>query len=123
MKRFTPLKTKDIISLVGLILIGFAWILVDQFFIKQSSHRFIAFAIVLIVLFYFQFLINKPLHIWHYANTIASILVIFVVLCSVVMHIIIKHDFNQYIIHSIMLWCMIAALPYVAGFIYKLTRK
>jgi hypothetical protein len=123
MKPFALLKTKDIISLVGLILIGFAWILVDQFFIKQSSHRFIAFAIVLIVLFYLLFFINKPLHVWHYANTFASILVIFVILCSVVMHVIIKHDFNQYVGHSLMLWCMIAALPYLAGFIYKLTRK
>ncbi|MBK8807070.1 MAG: hypothetical protein IPO21_10645 [Bacteroidales bacterium] len=70
MKYFASIKIKDILSLIGLIIIGFAWIMIDQIFLKQSNQRFIAFTGLLILLFQIQFWTNKPQKIWHYANTL-----------------------------------------------------
>jgi len=122
MKYFAPLKTKDILSLIGLIIIGFAWIMIDQIFLKQSSQRFIAFTILMILLFQIQFWINKPQKIWYYANILSLILVVFVVLSSIVMHVIIYHDFADKFKHSILIWIITGIMPYLSGMIYKLIR-
>jgi len=122
MKYFAPLKTKDILSLIGLIIIGFSWILIDQIFIKESSQRFIAFTILMILLFQIQFWINKPQKIWYYANILSLILVIFVILSSIVMHVIIYHDFSDKFKHSILIWIITGLMPYLSGMIYKLIR-
>ena len=123
MKYFTPLKIKDILSLIGLIIIGFAWIMIDQIFLKQSSQRFIAFTILLILLFQIQFWINKPQKIWYYANTLSLILVLFVILSSVLMHVVIYHDFANKIFHSILIWIITGIMPYLTGLIFMITRK
>ena len=123
MKYFTPLKIKDILSLIGLIIIGFAWIMIDQIFLKQSSQRFIAFTILLILLFQIQFWINKPQKIWYYANTLSLILVLFVILSSVLMHVVIYHDFASKIFHSILIWIITGIMPYLTGLIFMITRK
>ena len=123
MKYFTPLKIKDILSLIGLIIIGFAWIMIDQIFLKQSSQGFIAFTILLILLFQIQFWINKPQKIWYYANTLSLILVLFVILSSVLMHVVIYHDFASKIFHSILIWIITGIMPYLTGLIFMITRK
>ncbi len=123
MKYFTPLKKRDILSLIGLILIGFTWILVDQIFLKESSQRFVAFTVLLILMFQIQFWINKPQLIWNYANTLSLILVIFVALSSIAMHALINHDFADKFKHSILIWMIVGIMPYLSGMIYKITRK
>jgi hypothetical protein len=123
MKYFAPLKTKDIVSLIVFVIAGFAWIMVDQVFLTQSSHRFIAFTVIMIVLFFLQYSINKPINVWLYSNSLAAILLVFVILSSIVMHVFIMHDFAAIIGHSILLWVITAILPYLAGFIYLRTRK
>ncbi len=123
MKYFVSLKSKDVLSIIGLVIIGFTWIMIDQLFIKQSSQRFYAFVILLVFLFYIQFWINKPQNIWYYANTLAIILVIFVILSSVVMHVIIYHDFSDKIKHSILIWLITGFMPYIVGLIYYVIKN
>ena len=123
MKYFASLKIKDVLSLIGLIIIGFAWIMIDQIFLKQSTPRFIAFTMLLILLFQIQFWINKPQKIWHYANILSLILVIFVILSSILMHVVIYHDFASKIFHSILIWIITGTMPYFSGLIYMIIRK
>ncbi len=119
-KYFAPLKIKDILTLVGLIVIGFGWILIDQFFLPETYQRFMAFCILLFILFYLQFLINKPAQVLHYCNSITLIIVSFVVIISLIMHVLINNDFSY---KSVMIWLISGLLPYITGFIYLKTKK
>lgn len=123
MRYFTSLKTKDILSLTGLIIVGFAWIGIARIILKQSDQRFIAFTILMIILFQIQFWINRPGKIWHYANILSLSLVIFVVMSSVVIHVIIYNDFADKFQHSVLIWILTGIMPYLSGLIYKITGK
>jgi len=123
MKHFASLKTKDILSLIGLVVIGFVWILIDQEFIKESGQRFPAFIGLMVILLQLQFRINKPQKIWPYANMIAVLLVAFVVLSSFVMHVFIFKDFPHNFGHSILIWIITGTMPYISGLIYVVLRK
>ena len=121
MKNFlSPFKLKDCLTLIGLIIIGFGWLLIDQFFLPQVYQRVIAFFILMFILYYLQFAINKPINVMHYANSIAIITVSFIVIASLIMHVIINNDFNY---KSILIWIITGVLPYTAGFIYIKTKK
>ncbi len=119
-KFFYTLKRKDYVSLIVLIAIGFGWLLVDQFLLSASYQRFIALFLLIVSLYYVQFLINKPSDIKRYANTIALITVLFVVIVSLIMHAIINKDFTY---KSILIWIISGALPYLAGYLYLKTKK
>lgn len=123
MRYFARLKVKDIISLIVLIIVGFSWIMIDQLVLKQSSQRFIVFSLIMILLFYLQYWFNKPKAIWYYANSISLILLIFVVFSSIVMHVIINHDFADKLKHSILIWIITGLMPYLTGSIYLKTSK
>lgn len=121
MKYLAPLKSKDVVTLIGLVIAGFAWIMTDQLFLKASSHRFIAFIIVMILLFQAQFRLNKPSKIWYYANTLSLILLSVTVLLSIVMHVMIAHDFLSTLSHILMLWLITGLMPYMSALIYSIT--
>jgi peptidoglycan/LPS O-acetylase OafA/YrhL len=117
---FSKFKIRDILSLCGVIVVGFGWLLVDQYFLAESYQRFIALFFILLGLLFLQFSINKPEDPIRYANTIALICVSFIVFVSVLMHVIIKHDFTS---KSVLIWVVSGVMPYVAGGLYSLTRK
>lgn len=123
MKYFTKLKIRDIISLIGLIILGFAWIMIDQLFLSKSGQRFIAFSMLMILLFYLQYVINKPDIILKYANSLAVLVLVFVILSSIVTHVIIHHDFAEKFKHSLLIWVITGSMPYLVGMLYALTRK
>ena len=116
----SPLKRKDCLTLIGLIIIGFGWLLIDQIFLTEVYQRFIAFFILIFILYYLQFAINKPINVMNYANSIALITVSFIVIVSFIMHVIIKNDFTY---KSILIWVIAGLLPYLTGFIYMKTKK
>lgn len=121
MKNFlSPLILKDYLTLIGLIIIGFGWLLIDQIFLPAVYQRLIAFFILIFILFYLQFSINKPVHVIHYANSIAIITVSFIVIVSFIMHVIIKNDFTY---KSILIWVISGLLPYLTGLIYNKIKK
>jgi hypothetical protein len=117
---FYPFKIKDIITLLGVILLGFGWVLIDQIFLSSATQRFMALIVVLLLLFFGQFFINKPSSIWKYANTLALISLILVVLISVIMHVIINHDLSS---RAVLIWVLTVILPYVSAAVYKLYSK
>jgi len=119
-KFLSPLKIRDCITLIGLIIIGFGWLLIDQFFLSETYQRFIVFFILIFILYYFQFAINKPIHVIQYANAIALITVAFIVIVSLIMHVIIKKDFTY---KSIMIWVISGLLPYLTGLLYTKIKK
>jgi hypothetical protein len=114
-KYLSPLKLKDCLTLMGLIIIGFGWLLIDQFFLPEVYQRFIAFLILIFTLYYLQFALNKPNHSIHYANSIAIITVSFIVIVSIIMHVIINNDFTY---KSILIWIISGLLPYISGYLY-----
>jgi hypothetical protein len=121
MKNYlSPLKLKDILTLIGLIIIGFAWTLIDQIFLPEAYQRFIAFIILVFILYYLLFALNKPTKVINYCNSIALIILLFAVIVSIIMHVIIKKDFSY---KSIMIWLISGLLPYITGFIYMKTNK
>ena len=119
--KLTKLYLKDILTLIGLYLVGFGWTLIDQYFLPEVYQRILAFILITLILFWLLFIINKPKRnqMMNYANTIVLITVSFTVLLSIILHVIINHDFTY---KSILIWILSAIPPYVAGFIYKNSR-
>jgi hypothetical protein len=117
---FVPLKPKDYLTLSGLIILAFGWLLIDQVFLDVVYQRFIVFMIIMFILFFLQFFINKPNHAYHYANTIAALTLSFIIVVSIITHMIIKKDFNY---KSVLIWLVSAGMPYLGGFIYSLTKR
>jgi len=120
MKYFSSLKLKDFLSFLSVFISGFRWLLIDQIFLPAVWQRFIALFILLLILFYLQFTINKPVKIFNYANTVAFVSFSFIAIISIVLHVFIKHDFSSKLI---LIWVLAAALPYISGLIYQITRK
>jgi hypothetical protein len=123
MKYFAPFKIKDFITLIISVVIGFAWVMISHYVLKNSSQRFIAFSILIMLLLYLQYWINKPEQIWRYANTLSLILLLFVVLLSFIMHVIINNDLGSKILHLLLLSLITCSVPYLMASIYKLTKK
>jgi hypothetical protein len=119
-KYLSPLKLKDILTLIGLIIIGFAWTLIDQIFLPEAYQRFIAFIILVFILCYLQFTLNKPAKVIHYCNSIALITLSFAVIVSIIIHLIINKDFSY---KSTMIWLISGLLPYITGLLYMKTKK
>ena len=117
-KYFSPLKLKDWLTIAGLIIIGFGWILIDQVFLPEVYQRIIAFTILILALYYLQFAINKPMQVMYYANSIALVTVSFTVITSVIMHVIIHHDFTY---KAVLIWIITGSLPYISGFLFMKT--
>jgi hypothetical protein len=120
---FAPFKIKDFITLIITIVIGFTWILISHYVLSQSSQRFLAFSVLIMILLYLQYLINRPMHLWRYANTLSLILLLFVTLISIIMHVIIKNDLSSKILHLLLLCLITCSVPYIIALIYKITRK
>jgi SAM-dependent methyltransferase len=121
MKNYlSPLKFKDYLILIGLIIIGFGWLLIDQIFLPQVYQRVIAFFILMFILYYLQFAINKPVNVMHYANSITTITVSFIVIVSLIMHVVVNNDFTY---KSILIWIITGLLPYISGFLYINKKK
>ena len=120
---FAPFKIKDLITLTITIVIGFAWVMISHYVLSQSIQRFLTFSVLIMILLYLQYLINKPMLIWRYANTLSLILLIIVVLLSIVMHVIINNDLKSKIFHLLLICLITCTVPYVIALIYKITRK
>jgi hypothetical protein len=117
---FVKLRRKDWLTLCGVIVVGFGWLLVDQWFLSEVYQRFIALFIILLLLFWVQFIISKPKEIYAYSNTLALICCLFIVVVSIVIHVFIKNDLSY---KSILIWANACVLPYLSGGLYFLTRK
>ena len=123
MKYFEQFKFKDFITLIISVIIGFTWVMISHYVLNQSSYRFIAFSVLIMLLLYFQYWINKPSKIWRYANSISLILLLFVILLSIIMHVIINNDLTSKILHLLLLCFITGIMPYLIALIYMLTRK
>jgi hypothetical protein len=120
---FAPFKIKDCITLIFTIVIGFTWIMISHYVLSQSSQRFIAFSALIMLFLYLQYFINRPMHIWQYANTLSLILLLIVILISIIMHVIVKNDLSSKILHLLLLCLITSIVPYLMAFIYMITRK
>jgi hypothetical protein len=119
-KYFYKLTIKDYLTLLTLIILGFGWLLVDQLFFPEVYQRIIAFIALMSVLYYLQFLVNRPLQVIYYANSIALITVTFIVAVSLIMHVAINNDFTY---KSVLIWFISGSLPYVTGLVYLKTKQ
>ncbi len=119
-KIFYPLKLRDYLTLLGLIILGYGWLLIDQFFFPQTYQRVIALVVILFGLYFLQFLINKPVNLIQYANSIAAITLPFVICMSLIIHVVINHNFTY---KSPLIWIISGILPYLARLVYFKTKK
>jgi hypothetical protein len=116
MKYFAKFKQKDFQTLLVLIAVIFGWLLIDQFILHQVYQRIIALIVILTVLFFIQFKINKPARPYYYANTIVLITCSFLILVSLVVHLVISNDFSY---RLIIMWLLTATMPYLAAYLYS----
>jgi hypothetical protein len=119
-KFFYPLRFRDVLSLVVLIAIAFGWLLIDQMFLPETYQRFMAFMVLILALYSGQFMINKPDREMAYATSLAAVTVAFGIILSVIMHVMIRHDFT---LKSVLIWLIAGIFPYLAAMIYKGTSK
>jgi|WetSurMetagenome_2_1015567.scaffolds.fasta_scaffold364006_2 hypothetical protein len=117
---FSKLGRKDWLILCGVMVVGFGWLLIDQIFLSEVYQRFIALSVLLLLLFYVQFIIIKPKEVYAYSNSLAMVCCLFIVIVSVIIHVIIKHDFSY---KSLLILVNACVIPYVSGGIYYLTHK
>ncbi len=122
-KYFSPLKITDILTLTGVLLLSFAWLGVDQMIFTGTGLRFAALAIVLTVLFYLQYFINKPVKVLPYVNSIASVIFIFAIILSVFIHVIIKNDLQEKIVAVFFIVGTSVIIPYISGILYLIARR
>jgi hypothetical protein len=54
-KYLSPLKSKDILTLIGFIIVGYGGLLIDLVFLPETFQRFIAFFVLIFILYYLQF--------------------------------------------------------------------
>jgi len=101
------------------IIIEFVWTLIDEIFLPEAYDRFIAFIILVFILCYLQFILNKPVKVIDYCNSIALITLSFAVIVCIIVHMIYK-DFSY---KSIMIWFIQGLLPYITGFLYMKTKN
>jgi FtsH-binding integral membrane protein len=119
-KLFTKLKLKDMITLAAIIIIAFVWILIDQSIFKQTNARFIALAVLLLILFFFQFQINKPESIFKYAATIAFAVLSVAIILTLVLHVLINHDFSSKLV---LIWLILFVFPFASAGLYAILRR
>ena len=120
MKYFAPLSIKDCLLLLGVFVLGYIWLHIDQLFISDITLRFAALIILLFVLFFGLLSISKPDNVLQFVNSITIVALTFIILISLVMHALFYNNFNY---KTIIIWIIAAGLPYLAGFVYKITLK
>lgn len=120
MKHFAPLSPKDCLYLAGVFVLGFGWLLIDQWFLPSVITRFLALIVILLLLFYLQFRITKPENIFQYVNSLIAVSLSLIVLISLIVHVLINDDFN-YI--SLLIWLVSGTIPYLAAYIYKRSKR
>jgi hypothetical protein len=113
---FYSFNKKDIQCLLGVVLIVFGWLLADQIFLPEVYQRFIALFLLLFLLFFAQFKLNKPVSVWKYANTLVVICLSLIITISIVIHVFILHNFDY---RPVLIWILTAILPYFAACIYQ----
>lgn len=118
-KYFYKFKLKDYLTLAGLVIVGFGWLMVDQEILEDAGRRFIALIVLLVALFYLQFQINKPVSIIKYANTLALITVGITVLVSLIFDWLIMSHFTGKVL---LIWFFAAVVPYLTAYFYKETK-
>ena len=115
-KKTQKLSVKQNIALIILVTAGYIWVLIDQFFISNSTLRLIIFGLVASLLYLTLFYIVKPGKPYWLANKLALILTPLIILEGTVVHLFLKNDFTH---HQGILWLMVGILPYFSSKVYK----
>ncbi len=115
-KKIEKLKRKHNFILILLVIVGYIWILVDQYFISKSTIRLVVFGIVISMLYLILFNIVKPQNPYWLANKLALILTPLIILEGTVVHLFIKNDFTY---QQSILWLLVGITPYFSCKVYK----
>jgi hypothetical protein len=116
MKYFAPLSPKDCLYLLGIFILGFGWLLIDQWFLPTILVRFIALILILCIMFYLLYRKIKPDNVFHYVNSITLVSLLFIVLVSLIIHVLLQNNFDY---KSVLIWLVATVIPYLAGFAYS----
>ena len=115
-KKIEKLSRQHNFILILLVIVGYIWVLVDQYFISKSTSRLVAFGIVITLLYLILFYIVKPQNPYWLANKLALILTPLIVLEGTIVHLFIKNDFT---FQQSILWLLVGITPYFSGKVYK----
>jgi hypothetical protein len=117
---FHKLKINDFTTLAIWVILGFAWMQIDQIFLPEFYQRFFALVILLVIFFYFQFRINRPTRIIQYANSLSVVTFSATIVIIIVQHVIITFDIQW---KALLILFLTGIFPYIGAFLYKLTKK
>ncbi len=115
-KYLKAFRIKDYLMLVFIIITGGIWLAIDQNFLDAVYQRFLALALIFILLFLIQLIISRPDHPTHYSIALSFLCTILNVIMSFVIHVLIQHNFSA---RSVLIWCITAVSPFLSLFIYK----
>jgi hypothetical protein len=105
--------------LVGLFILIFAWILVDQFFFSLVIQRFIALSAVALSAIAAFFFIVKPSEPFRLANHLGALLGVLALVLAVIEHVVIRFDFS---IRALLICVIAFVCPFPAALIYRLVK-
>ena len=115
-KKFEKLTRQHNFILLLLVIAGYIWILIDQYFISKSTIRLVVFGIIISLLYLILFYIVKPQNPYWLANKLALILTPLIILEGTIVHLFIKNDFTY---QQSILWLLVGITPYFSGKLYK----
>ena len=115
-KKIEKLTRQHNFILLILVIVGYIWILIDQYFISKSTLRLVVFGILISLLYLVLFYIVKPKNPYWLANKLAIILTPLIILEGTIVHLFIKNDFTY---QQSILWLLVGITPYFSGKVYK----
>jgi hypothetical protein len=115
-KYLKAFRTKDYLMLLIVIITGGIWLVIDQNFLDAVYQRFLALALIFIILFLIQLIIGKPDHPLQYSIALSIVCTLLNMFLSFVIHVLIQHNFS---VLSVLIWLITAISPFLSLFIYK----
>jgi len=111
------LRFKDYLVLLGLCVLIYLWLLVDQFFLPTVKQRFIALLVVSFSALTAYFFIVKPAKPFGLAKHLSLLLGLLTAAVTVLQHVIIRFDLTY---KAVLILAVVVLAPCIAGGIYQL---
>ena len=105
--------------LLGLFVLIFAWVLVDQIFFPLVIQRFAALIFVALAAMTAFFFIVKPSEPFRLANHLGALLGVLALVLAVIEHVVIRFDFS---IRAALICAIAFVCPFPAALIYRLVK-
>lgn len=118
--KICKLQKKDLVLLYSMMILGFSWLLIDQFYFDTHFQRLTAFGIVLLIIYTVLFAAIKPERPLALSNSIVIYAMPVVLTISLITHLLILKDFS---FKSVQMWLLTTIEAYLVGIIHAIFVK